>query len=50
MLAHAGGWDEILLVAVPILILMGILYLAGRRASARARSDDVGSDSAELSD
>ncbi len=32
LLAHQGGWDEILLVAGPILILGGLLKLANRRA------------------
>lgn len=32
VLAHQGGWDEILLVAGPIAILGGLLWLANRRA------------------
>lgn len=32
LLAHQGGWDEILLVAGPIVILGGLLWLANRRA------------------
>ena len=31
-LAHAGGWDEILLVVVPLAILWGVLMLANKRA------------------
>ena len=31
MLAHQGGWDEILLVAGPILIIVGLLRLAKKR-------------------
>jgi len=36
LLAHQGGWDEILLVAAPLALLAGLLFLANRRAS-RAR-------------
>lgn len=32
ILAHQGGWDEILLVAGPIVVLGGLLWLANRRA------------------
>jgi hypothetical protein len=31
LLAHQGGWDEILLIAGPILVIMGLLWLAKRR-------------------
>lgn len=33
VLAHQGGWDEILFVAVPIAIFAGLLAVANRRAS-----------------
>ncbi len=32
MFAHQGGWDEILLVATPLLMLAALLFLANRRA------------------
>ena len=32
MLAHAGGWDEIAMVAAPIAIFAGLLWMANRRA------------------
>jgi hypothetical protein len=32
VLAHQGGWDEILLVAAPLSLFAGLLYLANRRA------------------
>lgn len=32
LLAHQGGWDEIVLVAGPLVILWGLLVLANRRA------------------
>ena len=31
LLAHQGGWDEVLLVLGPILIIAGLLRLAKRR-------------------
>jgi len=33
LVAHQGGWDEILFVAVPIVIFGGLLAIANRRAS-----------------
>jgi hypothetical protein len=32
VLAHQGGWDEMLLVAAPVAIFVGLLALANRRA------------------
>lgn len=32
MLAHQGGWDEILLVAGPIAVIAVLLVIATRRA------------------
>jgi hypothetical protein len=31
LLAHQGGWDEILLVAGPIVVIVGLLMLARKR-------------------
>lgn len=31
MLAHQGGWDEILFVLAPLLVFAGLLALARRR-------------------
>lgn len=36
LLAHQGGWDEFLLVAGPILIIVGLLRLAKRRVERTA--------------
>lgn len=33
VLAHQGGWDEILMVAVPIGVFALLLYIANNRAS-----------------
>lgn len=35
VLAHQGGWDEILLVALPLLVIAGLLILANKRVSAK---------------
>ncbi len=36
MLAHQGGWDEILLVAAPIAVIVLVLWQATRRAERQA--------------
>jgi len=36
LLAHQGGWDEILLVLGPILVIAGLLKLAKKRVEAAA--------------
>jgi hypothetical protein len=36
IVAHQGGWDEILLVAGPIAVIVGLLWLAKRRIDARS--------------
>ena len=33
VLAHQGGWDEALLVAGPIAVVAGLLWLARRRVT-----------------
>jgi len=40
ILAHQGGWDEILLVAGPILVIVALLTLAKRRVEANPAPDD----------
>jgi hypothetical protein len=43
LFAHQGGWDEMLFVAVPIVIFAGLLVIANRRASRieqRRRSEE----------
>ncbi len=34
MVAHQGGWDEIMLVGGPMVIIAGLLVLAKRRVDA----------------
>ncbi len=38
--AHQGGWDEILLVAGPLVLVVGLLWLADRRSRRMASPDD----------
>jgi hypothetical protein len=45
ILAHQGGWDEILLVAGPILVIVGLLTLAKRRVDANGPDNDARDDS-----
>ena len=40
LLGHQGGWDEVALVAGPILILGAVLWLANRRADRIASERD----------
>ena len=35
VLAHEGGWDEILLVAGPIVVIIGLLAVVKRRVDAQ---------------
>ena len=46
MVAHQGGWDEIMLVGGPMVIIAGLLVLAKRRVDATTdqSSDDRSSD------
>lgn len=34
LLAHQGGWDEVLIVMAPIAVFGGLLFMANRRAAA----------------
>jgi cyanate permease len=34
LLAHQGGWDEILLALTPLVVVAALLWLANRRANA----------------
>jgi len=48
--AHQGGWDEMLMVLVPIGLLVGLLRLAKRRAeraAAAGETADATTDEAE---
>ena len=45
LLAHQGGWDEMLFVAIPILIFGSLLAVANRRASRIERQQPPTGDS-----
>lgn len=49
LLAHQGGWDEILLVAGPIAVILVLLAIVNRRIDARLRQDSDGSASHDSS-
>ena len=49
LLAHQGGWDEILFVAAPMLLVAGLLVLAKRRAT-RAEAEAADAADAESPD
>ncbi len=38
-LAHQGGWDEVVLVILPLIVLAGLLRLARRRAVREAENE-----------
>ena len=40
VLAHQGGWDEVLFVAVPLVIFFILLRVAKKRAEAEGRGTD----------
>jgi len=40
VLAHQGGWDEILLVLVPVSVFALLLAIANRRAARLLNEDD----------
>lgn len=40
LFAHQGGWDEILLVAVPLALIGFALWLANRRVAAQLADKD----------
>ena len=44
ILAHQGGWDEMLLVAGPIALVGGLLWLARRRVTRSAQPADTPED------
>ncbi|MFN7147916.1 MAG: hypothetical protein ACK4V6_00390 [Microthrixaceae bacterium] len=40
IVAHQGGWDEMLMVAVPVAAFAGLLYAANKRATKLADRDE----------
>jgi hypothetical protein len=44
VLAHQGGWDEMLMVLVPIMIFAALLVVANRRASRIGEQQSLAAD------
>ena len=40
-LAHQGGWDEVLFVAVPLVVFAVLLRIAKRRAEAEGETEQA---------
>jgi len=41
LFAHQGGWDEVLLVGGPLVVIGAALWLANRRVSAQLDENDT---------
>lgn len=41
VIAHQGGWDEILLVALPVGLFALLLFMANRKAQAQLEADEA---------
>jgi hypothetical protein len=44
ILAHQGGWDEMLLVAGPIIVVVALLRMAERRARRNRATHENGTN------
>lgn len=44
VLGHAGGWDETLMLLVPVAVFAGLLWLANKKAAAGAASGEDGDE------
>ena len=42
VLAHQGGWDEILFVVAPMAVFGGLLWMANKRADKQLNAKDSG--------
>lgn len=51
LLAHQGGWDEFMLIAIPVVFIGGLLLLANRRVNERLRDTEaVNAEAANAAD
>lgn len=50
LLAHQGGWDEILWVMVPIVVMVGLLRVATVRVRNRSRAQAPDASSSDAGD
>lgn len=41
LFGHQGGWDEVLLVAIPLTIIGGLLWIANRRVNAQLQDAET---------
>jgi predicted MFS family arabinose efflux permease len=44
VLAHQGGWDEMIFVALPLGLFAFLLYIANRKAQAQLDSEEPDDD------
>jgi len=45
LLAHQGGWDEMLMVVVPVAVFAALLYVANKRAGKLGEGPEPGGTS-----
>ena len=48
LLAHQGGWDEVAIVVVPLIVMFGVLVVANRKAKELAEADAKTKSDAEI--
>jgi hypothetical protein len=48
LIAHDGGWDEILMVAGPLLVFAAVLFLANRRANTKLAQAATETDATDI--
>jgi hypothetical protein len=41
VIAHQGGWDELLLVALPVGLFAVLLFVANRKAQSQLEADEA---------
>ena len=41
VLAHQGGWDEMLFVLIPLLLFAGLLFIANKKAKAHLAEEEA---------
>ena len=44
LLAHQGGWDELLFVMAPLALFVPLLLIANRRAARQLEAEAAGDD------
>jgi hypothetical protein len=41
VIAHQGGWDELLLVALPVALFAALLFVANRKAQSQLEAEEA---------